>query len=106
MPENERLGGGRAARTTPNRTPYIWVEDDSTGHRYDVLETAVRPGMTPVAGYEPNYTGRPRRPKHRTDLAGDGGTQVRGAGVTTAADADATTADVGGKSTIQKGASK
>ncbi|QKW15382.1 hypothetical protein [Verrucosispora sp. NA02020] len=89
MPENDRLGGGRrAARTTPNRTPYVWVEDDSTGHRYDVLETALRPGMTPVEGYDKNYTGRPRHPKHRTDLSGQ---NSRAAGVTTAGDTDADT---------------
>lgn len=72
---DDRLGGGRrATRTTTGRTPFVWVQDDSTGHRYDVLETALRPGMTPVEGVEKNYTGRARRPKHRTDLAGNDAT--------------------------------
>jgi hypothetical protein len=45
---------------------YIWVVDDTTKHAYDVDERCLRPGMTPVKGYPPNFgpSARPRRPKH------------------------------------------
>ncbi|GGM27143.1 hypothetical protein GCM10011608_09930 [Micromonospora sonchi] len=78
MPDDDRIGGRRAPRTTA-RIPYVWVEDTTTGHRYDVLETALRDGMKPVEGYDLNYTGRPRRTKHRTDLAGESATGQRAA---------------------------
>jgi hypothetical protein len=74
---DDRLGGRRTPRIDDRgRTPFIWVQDDDTGHRYDVLETALRDGMTPVDGVEPNYTGRARRPKYRTDLAGNDATRT------------------------------
>lgn len=97
MPDDDRLGGRRAPRTTTGRVPFVWVQDDDTGHRYDVLETALRPGMTPVEGVDKNYTGRARRSKHRTDLAGGDATgqqsgqpqtTVTGAGDTSAGDTD------------------
>lgn len=53
------------------RVPFVWVTDDSTGHRYDVPQNAIRPGMTPVEGYELNYTKNARRTKYRTDLANE-----------------------------------
>ena len=74
---DDRLGGRRTPRIDDRgRTPFIWVEDESTGHRYDVLETALRDGMKPVDGVEPNFTGRARRPKHRTDKAGNDATRT------------------------------
>ncbi len=75
MPDDDRLGGRRATNRTTSRTPFIWVEDNDTGHRYDVPETALRAGMTPVEGVEKNLTGRARRPKYRTDLAGNDATR-------------------------------
>lgn len=73
---DDRLGGRRAPRNTDERgrVPFVWVEDTDTGHRYDVLETALRDGMKPVEGAELNYTGRARRTKYRTDLAGNDAT--------------------------------
>jgi hypothetical protein len=106
VPENDRLGGGRrAARTTPNRTPYVWVEDTTTGHRYDVLETALRDGMRPVEGYDKNYTGRARPPKYRTDLSGDSSSAPRDTDVTTAGDTGSSAPTSTGKTT-QRGGQK
>lgn len=65
MPYSRRNGVPK-----PGQVPYVWVEDVSTGHRYDVPRSAVRPGMTPVPGYALNWTGQPRATKHRVDKAG------------------------------------
>jgi hypothetical protein len=89
---DDRLGGRRAPRDTTGRVPFVWVEDTSTGHRYDVLETALRPGMTPVKGVDKNYTGRARPTKYRTDKAGNPTTSTAGT-----ADADAGTTRGGQK---------
>lgn len=96
---DDRLGGRRAPRNTDERgrVPFVWVEDTDTGHRYDVLETALRDGMKPVEGAELNYTGKARRAKYRTDLAGNDATgQQAGQPQTAVAGAgDASAADVG-----------
>ncbi|MBM0237738.1 hypothetical protein JNW88_12225 [Micromonospora sp. ATA32] len=74
---DDRLGGRRAPRTDDRgRVPFVWVEDTDTGHRYDVLETALRDGMKPVDDVELNYTGRARKAKYRVDLAGNDATRT------------------------------
>lgn len=61
----------REPANTTGRIPFVWVEDVDTGHRYDVPQDKIRPGMTPVEGYELNYTVVARRTKFRTDLANE-----------------------------------
>lgn len=51
--------------------PFVWVQDDDTGHRYDVPEPSVRTGMTPVPGYPLNFDRAARPTKYRDDLASD-----------------------------------
>lgn len=75
MPD-DRLSGRTESVNPPEgqgrgEIPFVWVQDDTTGHRYDVAETAIGEGMTPVAGVELNWTGSARPPKYRTDKAGD-----------------------------------
>lgn len=86
MPD-DRLRSRRESVNTRGRVPFVWVEDDTTGHRYDVLETALRAGMTPVEGVEKNYTGRARPAKH---FVGKGGEQTRPGGSQLTASATAT----------------
>lgn len=66
MPE-ETTGIGPV--TPRGRVPFVWVEDDDTGHRYDVPEYAILPGMTRVDGYDLNWTGSARPTKYRTGKA-------------------------------------
>lgn len=54
------------------RPPFVWVEDDDTGHRYDIPQTAVRAGMTAVPGYPLNWSGKARAPKFRSQLFSTG----------------------------------
>lgn len=51
---------------------YIRVQDDTTGHQYDVDAQSLRRGMTPIPGYPENSGpgAQPRPPKHRVDKAG------------------------------------
>ncbi|MFG1846774.1 hypothetical protein [Micromonospora carbonacea] len=67
---DDRLGGRRTPRDTTGKVPFVWVEDADTGHRYDVPQTAIRDGMTPVPDYPLNWGRRARPAKYRTDLAG------------------------------------
>ncbi|MFI1194084.1 hypothetical protein ACH4T9_12615 [Micromonospora sp. NPDC020750] len=106
---DDRLGGRRAPRDTSGRVPFVWVKDADTGHRYDVPQTAVRDGMTPVPDYPLNWGRRARPPKYRTDLAGSDtppkgdGTAGMGQGDTpepstpTGADTTTATSSKGGK---------
>ena len=49
---------------------FVRVKDVSTGHEYDVVDTAVDPDAHEVlTGYPPNLTGIPRPAKHRTTKA-------------------------------------
>ena len=75
---DDRVGGRRSRepRDTTGRIPFIWVEDDSTGYRYDVPENAIRPGMTPVKGVDKNWTGSARPAKYRTTKAGTATTKT------------------------------
>lgn len=61
----------RGGPTAHNETVWVWVEDMSTGHRYDVQVTAFREGMVPVPGVALHRGKRPRPTKYRTDLAGE-----------------------------------
>lgn len=79
MPD-DRLGARRAPAQTSGRVPYVWVSDDDTGHRYDIPEPAVREGMTPVEGVEPNYTQHPRPTKYFVGKAGDPTTPAESSG--------------------------
>jgi hypothetical protein len=48
---------------------YVRVEDVSTGHQYDVVDTAVDPKAHKVlADYPVNNTGYPRPAKHRINI--------------------------------------
>lgn len=59
------------------RIPFVWVRDDTTGHAYDVPENAVTSGMTPVPGYELNFTGKARRTKYFVDKGGNPGSPAK-----------------------------
>lgn len=49
---------------------FVRVKDLSTGHEYDMVDTAVDPDAHQVIeDYPPNETGIPRPAKHRKDLA-------------------------------------
>jgi hypothetical protein len=93
---DDRLRSRRESVNTRGRVPFVWVEDDTTGHRYDVPETAVRKGMTPVDGVEKNYGRRPRPTKHFVGKGGEpstpGGSQPT-ATVTATATEDTPTGD-------------
>lgn len=54
---------GQVLNTSAHPT-WIWVEDQSTGHRYDVRKEAVRLGMVPVPGYPEHVGKRPRPTKY------------------------------------------
>ncbi|MFI2663279.1 hypothetical protein [Micromonospora carbonacea] len=96
---DDRLGGRRSApRDTTGRVPFVWVEDADTGHRYDVPQTAIRDGMTPVPDYPLNWGRRARPAKYRTDLGGDAapkgdGTAGEGRGDTPTTDDTASAAE-------------
>jgi hypothetical protein len=50
---------------------FVRVKDLSTGHEYDVVESAVDPEAQKVlTDYPPNLTGQARPAKHRTTKAG------------------------------------
>lgn len=59
MPERQP----RRDSTRTGRVPFVWVEDADTKHRYDVLETSIEVGMTPVEGYDLNWSDKAREPK-------------------------------------------
>lgn len=73
MPD-DRLSG-RTESVDPNvgrgEIPFVWVQDDATGHRYDVAETAIGEGVTRVPGVPLNWTESARPPKYRTDKGGE-----------------------------------
>jgi len=49
---------------------FVRVKDTSTGHEYDVVDTAVDPDAQEVlTKYPPNLTGIPRPAKHRITKA-------------------------------------
>jgi hypothetical protein len=54
----------------PGRIPFVWVSDDTTGHRYDIKQTALREGMTPVDGVDLNWSDDPRPTKFFTGKDG------------------------------------
>lgn len=54
---------GQVLGTSAHPT-WVWVEDQSTGHRYDVRREAVRPGMVPVPDYPEHVGPKPRPTKH------------------------------------------
>ncbi|WP_341719935.1 hypothetical protein QQG74_09615 [Micromonospora sp. FIMYZ51] len=92
---DDRLGGRRSTRTPTGRVPFVWVQDDTTGHRYDVPENAIRAGMTPVPDYPKNTTGRARPAVFRTDLAGESTTPQQPAADEAAEQPTAPPADTG-----------
>lgn len=59
----------------PESQSWTWVRDTTTGHCYD-LPTRVldhpngHRGVQVIASKAPHFGPWPRRPKHRTDLAG------------------------------------
>ena len=52
------------------RIPFVWVQDDDTGHRYDVREDVIAAGMTPVKDYPLNWSTVAREPKFATSKGG------------------------------------
>lgn len=54
----------------PGRIPFVWCQDDSTGHRYDIREDVLTDGMTPVKDYPLNWSGAAREPKFATTKSG------------------------------------
>lgn len=70
----------REPANTTGRIPFVWVEDHDTGHRYDVPQNAVRPGMTPVDGYDLNWGRTARRTKHFVGKGGGRATPEQPAG--------------------------
>jgi hypothetical protein len=79
---------------------YIWVRDESTGHCYDADERTLRPGMTPVEDYPPNFgpSARPRRPKHFVAKDGAPASKTRASKTTPPADSATTTTPEGTES--------
>ena len=53
------------------RVPFVWVSDDDTGHRYDIKQSSLRAGMTPVDGVDLNWTDNPRETKFFTAKDGE-----------------------------------
>jgi hypothetical protein len=51
---------------------WIWCRDDTTGAHYDVEESALRSGMTPVEGY-PTNSGPGARPRETKPFIGKDG---------------------------------
>ena len=71
---------------------FVRVKDVSTGHEYDVPESAVDPKAHEVLkDYPPNLTGIPRAAKHRTDMAAASATTTERAPRPTKATAQAAT---------------
>lgn len=49
---------------TGGRRAYVWCQDDTTGHRYDVPATRLpMPGVTPINRYPLNFRALARHPK-------------------------------------------
>jgi hypothetical protein len=62
-PKKAKAAPGQVLGTSKHPT-WVWVEDQSTGHRYDVRREAVRLGMLPVPGYPEHVGPKPRPTKH------------------------------------------
>lgn len=71
MPDDRLDSQRELAARARGVIPFVWVQDDDTGHRYDVPETSLRDGMTPVKDYPLNITGMARPTKYRDDIAAE-----------------------------------